>query len=68
MRVTEPHAIFFTENKMKTILFGLAIALAPATAFAADTPTKACCCCKDMKDCCCDKKGDEKHEHPEGQH
>lgn len=53
---------------MKTLLLGLAIALAPTAAFAADTPTKACCCCKDMKECCCEKKGDEKHEHPEGQH
>lgn len=58
---------------MKSIIFGLAFALAtPVAALAAEAPTKDCCC-KEMKEdcCCCDKKGDKKSEeqaHKDMQH
>jgi hypothetical protein len=53
---------------MKTIIFGLAIALAtPVVASAAETPAKPCCC-KEKKDGCCEEKGEEKPEHKDMQH
>jgi hypothetical protein len=53
---------------MKSIIFGLAVALAtPAVASAAETPTKPCCC-KEKKDGCCDEKGEKKPDHSEMQH
>lgn len=52
---------------MKTIMFGLAIALAaPVSAFAAEAPTRDCCCKEMKEDCaCCDKMGKKGEEHPD---